>query len=141
MNDVLRTVLASLFLAAFVLLWGWVGYTVLTYTPTDEAPIAVIPDPVALLAGLAAGAVSAATATSLGIKIQEGNGLAMAFKKSSWLVWISAIVYAVVGLALLAIWLGRYAVAPELLATFATSVFGWLAGAYAATTAPGPKKS
>lgn len=149
MTDTLKTIFAAIFLALFIALWTWIGVIVLNYTPTDDAPVAVVPQPLALVGGLAAGAVAAATAAALGINAEkvkvkvkvagtdtEEEAQATTFGQrataatSSWFIVVAAVAYVLVGVGMLVIWLIKGAVAPELLSAFATSAFGWLAGAF-----------
>ena len=135
-------IIAATFLLLFAGIWLYVAWELWQFDATDERPVREFSEAFASVAGLVAGAVAGGTAAVLGIEIQKaqgggggggggGNTLANAVKASG-LLKAGVLVYFFVGLVNLLVWLGDTAIAPEMVATFALGVLGWMSGAFSA---------
>lgn len=137
MNRILQT-LSLLVLFLFGVIWGWIGIRLLTFHPSAQTPTLDLSDRMVTVAGFLASAVGAGTASVLGIEIQKVGGTASmasqvnAAAKSSWLLVLGILLYALIGVFVLLVWLFTSTEPPDMVGAFSLGVLGWLAGALAA---------
>ena len=138
--------LGLVFVAGFAAVWIYIGIKVLQFTPTTTQKTYDLDTTRAALAGFLASAVAAGTAAVLGIKIQQVKTAApdasiaarVAGKVvDSAVLLTSVVVYAGVGIFVIAVWWTHGDVSPDFVRTFALGVFGWLAGCFAGMTNTG----
>jgi hypothetical protein len=127
-----------LVLLLFAIVWIWLALQVLLYHPTLAAPKVTFADAQINVAGFLSSAVSAGTASVLGIEIQKAStdqNLAAQVgeaTKGSRLLSIGIAVYALVGLFVLIVWFLNSAKAPDMIGAFSLGILGWLAGGFTA---------
>lgn len=152
-DDPLKRVIfraAAFFVLVFAVLWLGICIATLSFNPTEDEPRMTLDQPVALVAGFAATAVATGTAAVLGIKVEEiraafgaasgesptrTRAVGQALGDKSWLAR-GCYLYLAVGVVVLAVYLLENDTAPEAMATFALSAFGWMAGAFSAAFKP-----
>jgi len=126
-------IVAFLALAVFVVLWGWIGFSVWNFEETKRDAAPNIPVATGILASLFGGGVATSTAALLGIELrsrlaQTGNKVGTAVSTLSRPVWISVVTYLVVGVFIGIVWLTHQRTAPEIMGVFALMTVGWLVG-------------
>lgn len=150
---------AAVFVAVFAIIWLWVCWKVISYSPTRAMPRLEIGSSLGLVAGFLATTVATGTATVLGIeiaKIQEttvlkssdGSTLMSAAGTPRRLDLRAALMrgltrnnliaagcyaYLIVGVIVLLVFILNEDKAPGMMSTFALSAVGWIAGAFSAT--------
>jgi hypothetical protein len=139
----LLQLLAVCFLALFAAVWCWIAWQLRGFHATDMQKFVSLPNDIIDVAGFLGTAVATGTAAVLGIHIQEvktakaagdggdakGN---VGSLKLRWLLVLGVVVYAAVGAFVVAIWLSKSEVAPDVIRAYGLGVVGWLAGAFAA---------
>jgi len=126
-------IVALLALAVFVVLWGWIGFYVWNFQPSDAEPAPVIPVATGILAALFGSGVATSTAALLGIELrsrlaQSNNKVGSAVSSLSRPVWIGVVAYLVMGVFVGIVWLTHQTTAPAIMAVFALMTVGWLVG-------------
>jgi hypothetical protein len=131
---------------AFLLLFAvlWLVLCVVVWGHSGSTPV-VFPDAVVTTAGFIGTTVATSTAAVLGITIQAATVTAndttndKSFSTATTeelakarMTSVGALVYLVVGVAVLATWLAKANVAPDLFKAFGLTVLGWAAGGFAA---------
>lgn len=130
---------ASVWLAVFAAIWLWIGWEVWQFSPTASNTRWAASGIVKTLAGATAGSIGAATASSLGIKVQQlkaqGANVAVRVRQSvgsSAVLAVAVVVYVTVGVAVGFVLVANPDEAPDMVDTFIVGVAGWMAGAMAA---------
>lgn len=126
-------IVAFLALAVFVVLWGWIGFSVQNFEASKAEASPIIPVATGILAALFAGGVATSTAALLGIELrtrlaQANNKVATAVSSLSRPVWIGVVTYLVVGVFIGIVWLTHQDTAPAIMSVFALMTVGWLVG-------------
>lgn len=146
--DVLRKIVAGVFLAGFVGIWLWITIKVFRFDPTIETPQLVLSSSFAAISGALSGTVAAGTAAVLGIEVQKrrsvkrtgaaatSTGAALAeAATASPLIIAGVCAYFLVGLLLIIAWLVKGDAAPDAVQSFAVGSLGWMGGAFVAVFA------
>jgi hypothetical protein len=142
MNRVLP-ILAGLVILLFAVVWGWIAFKLWDFQPTPEKPTLIFTNAQVTVAGFLASAVGAGTASVLGIEIQKApasDGQTIAVQvgeaaQGSRLLFAGIVLYAIVGVAVLLVWLSKSSGSPDMVGAFSLGVLGvlgWLGGAFAA---------
>lgn len=137
--------LALGYMALFAAVWGWVIYQLWWFAPDAGRAFLVISDPLLIVTGFLTVSVGAGLAAILGIEMQRARryhpdatlGRAFASAGSDPLLVTGIVVYALVGMAVLGMWLNRPNTAPDLVKVYALGFTGWFAGAFAAAVRTG----
>lgn len=137
--------LALGYLAFFATVWGWIVSQ--TWNAPSGDPMG-LSDPVLIVAGFLTASVGAGLAAVFGIEMQHARryhpdatlGRAFTSAGSDRLLVTGVVVYALVGVAVLGIWLVRPATAPDLVKVFAMGFAGWFAGVFAAVVRAGSSR-
>jgi hypothetical protein len=143
--DVLRRIIAGVFLAGFVAIWVWIAIKLFRFDATPEDPKLVLDTAFTTVSGALSASVGAGTAAVLGIEVQKikqsGVGLTASVASgavASRLVAAGVLAYLFVAVLLIVAWLDNGETAPEVVESFAIGALGWMAGAFAAVfAAPG----
>jgi hypothetical protein len=146
--DVLRKIVAGVFLAGFVGIWLWIAIKVFRFDPTTATPQLVLSSSFAAISGALSGAVAAGTAAVLGIEVQKKRGVKKAggaatstgaalaeAATASPLIIAGVCAYFLVGLLLIIAWLVKGDAAPDAVQSFAVGSLGWMGGAFVAVFA------
>lgn len=127
---VIATILVLLFVGV------WTAVVIMTFRPPPDG----LPESVVITAGTLATTMATITSAALGFTVAEvkaknaprGKAPAVTFKEVSaevgWPTFLATLAYVVVGVVVLITWMITDEGSPELVATFAFSVLGWLAG-------------
>jgi hypothetical protein len=143
--DVLRRIIAGVFLAGFVAIWVWIAIKLFRFDATTEKPNLVLDTAFTTISGALSASVGAGTAAVLGIEVQKvkqsGAGLTASVANgatASLLIVLAVLAYLAVAVLLIAVWLHEGDAAPEVVESFAIGALGWMGGAFAAVfAAPG----
>ena len=141
MKSALVGVVAVVFLAAFVAVWGWIALELWQFEPNGDVARLDLDAKVVEVAGFLAATVGAGTAAFLGIEVQKrGDSLTLRtwFKEQKWRARFLAagvLAYVVIGTIVAGFWLTTPEPTPDFVATFAWGVLGWAAGAFSAVFA------
>lgn len=147
--DVLRRIVAGVFLAGFVGIWLWIAIKVFRFDPTIETPQLVLSSSFAAVSGALSGTVAAGTAAVLGIEVQKkrgagrkaggagtSTGAAVAqAAAASPLIIAGVCAYFFVGVLLVIAWLVKGDAAPDAVQSFALGSIGWMGGTFVAVFA------
>jgi hypothetical protein len=146
--DVLREIVAGVFLAGFVGIWAWIAIKVFRFEPTTETPQLVLSASFAAVSGALSGTVAAGTAAVLGIEVQREKGgqktrneapstraAVAAAATASPLIIAGVCAYFFVGVLLIIAWLVKGDAAPDAVQSFALGSIGWMGGAFVAVFA------
>ena len=135
--------------ALFVIAWVWVLFLVWSGTPPEGEPVA-LGAALVVAVGTLTTTVGTLTASTLGFTIadvkRDPNKDVTVVNVGSEIPLAAAVAivaYLLVGVAVLATWIIKESVSPELVVTFGFSILGWLvggaSGAFSTTTsAPNP---
>lgn len=138
MKQTMLNAVAGVGVLIFGAIWVTVSIQLWRYDATATAPKLVVPDAVATVGGLLAGAVGVGTATVLGIKLPNtstGDGdqsraaVAASLLTRARLLAIGIGAYLGVGVVVLAAWLTNSAEAPDVVVAVGTGFVGWIVGA------------
>jgi hypothetical protein len=143
--DVLRKIVAGVFLAGFIAIWAWIALKLFRFDATTENPRLELNTAFTTVSGALSASVGAGTAAVLGIEVQKakrsGAGLTASVASgatASLLVVIGVLSYLAVAVLLIGAWLDEGDAAPEVVESFAIGALGWMGGAFAAVfAAPG----
>jgi hypothetical protein len=126
-------------MALFVAVWLWISVRVLKFTPQTGSPKLEISGFQSSVAGLLATTVSTSTAALLGIEVQKIKtntlstfGAVSKVLSENTVQKYSCVFYVITGVVVSVTYFLNEAKAPGVMSAFSLTVFGWLAGAYAA---------
>jgi hypothetical protein len=143
--DLLRRVIAGLFLAGFVGIWIWIAIKLFRFDPTDTQPQLLLSTAFATVSGALSGTVGAGTAAVLGIEVQKikqtGANLRQSVARvaaASPLIVAGVLAYLGVGILLIVAWLVKGEAAPDVVESFSIGALGWMGGAFVAVFAADP---
>ena len=149
----LFNIIAAVFLALFVIVWGNVLFQVWVFTPEVAGTPPRLNGAVVCAAGVLSTSLSSLTASAMGFSIAEvrreeqgGSGAAAGktaaatsdagsfdagaiTTKLSGRIIAALMVYLVVGLLVLGVWLVKGTASTDLLGAFSLSLLGWIIGA------------
>ena len=141
----LFNIIAAVFLALFVIVWGNVLFKVWVFIPEVPGTAPDLNGAVVCAAGALSTSLSSLTASALGFTIAEvrreeqsgsgGQAGAGTFDaggittKLSGRVIAALMVYLVVGLLVLGVWLVKGTASTDLIGAFSLSLLGWIIGA------------
>ena len=156
----LFNIIAAVFLALFVIVWGNVLFQVWVFIPEVPGTPPKLNGAVVCAAGVLSTSLSSLTASALGFTIAEvrreeqsgGAGKAQAgvfeaggiTTKLSGRVITALMVYLAIGLLVLGVWLVKGTASTDLVGAFSLSLLGWIIGAAGVvfqTEKPSPKPS
>lgn len=142
----LFNIIAAVFLALFVIVWGNVLFQVWVFIPEVPGTAPRLNGAVVCAAGALSTSLSSLTASALGFTIaevrreeQSATGAKLALEgtfdaggittKLSGRVIAALMVYLVVGLLVLGVWLVKGTASTDLIGAFSLSLLGWIIGA------------
>lgn len=144
----LFNIIAAVFLALFVIVWGNVLFQVWVFVPEIPGTPPRLNGAVVCAAGALSTSLSSLTASALGFTMAEvrreeqsgsGNAASKAqvgvfeaggiTTKLSGRVIAALMVYLVVGLLVLGVWLAKGTASTDLIGAFSLSLLGWIIGA------------
>lgn len=159
----LFNIIAAVFLALFVIVWGNVLFQVWVFVPEVPGTPPRLNGAVVCAAGALSTSLSSLTASALGFTMaevrreeQSGSGKAASqaqvgvfeaggiTTKLSGRVIAALMVYLVVGLLVLGVWLVKGTASTDLIGAFSLSLLGWIIGAAGVvfqTEKPSPQAS
>ncbi|MCB5293015.1 hypothetical protein BJQ90_02460 [Arthrobacter sp. SO3] len=139
----LFNIIAAVFLALFVIVWGSVLLQVWVFVPEVPGTPPKLNGAVVCAAGVLSTSLSSLTASALGFTIaevrreEESGGQARdgvldpggITTKLSGRIIAALMVYLVIGLLVLAVWLVKGTASTDLVGAFSLSLLGWIIGA------------
>jgi hypothetical protein len=143
----LFNIIAMVFLALFVAVWGTVLFQVGFWVPDGKSTAPALNGAVVCAAGVLSTSLSSLTASALGFTIAEvrrdqqdrggpsaGQGKAAintgeVTMRLSGRIVAAVMVYLVIGLLVLAVWLVKGQASTDLIGAFSLSLLGWIIGA------------
>ena len=144
----LFNIIAAVFLALFVIVWGNVLFQVWVFRPDVPGTAPDLNGAVVCAAGVLSTSLSSLTASALGFTIAEvrreeqgGSSAAAApapagtfdaggiTSRLSGRVIAALLVYLVIGLLVLGVWLAKGTASTDLIGAFSLSLLGWIIGA------------
>jgi hypothetical protein len=136
------------FLALFIVLWAIIAIRILTFTPSDTAPILTFGPFTIEIATLVGATLATAAASALGFEvpnaIREYEGMSTERKaeagklravvdKIGWPLVAAVLGYSLVGLVMILIVALKPDYAPQFVLALALSWVGWIAGVFVAS--------
>lgn len=136
------------FLALFLVLWVIIAVRILTFTPSDTAPLLTFGGFTVEIATLAGAVLATAAATALGFEvpnaIREYEGMSTERKaaagklgavvqKIGWPLIAAVVGYSLVGIVMILIVALKPEYAPQFALALALTWVGWIAGVFVAT--------
>lgn len=135
--ELLRRLVAAIFIAGFVGIWAWIALKLFRFEPTTADPELVLSTAFVTVSGALSSSVGAGTAAVLGIEVQKiknsGRSLRASVAKgatASPLIIAGVLAYVLVGALVIIAWLDGGAAAPDVVESFSIGALGWMAGAF-----------
>lgn len=143
-REQLFNIIAVVFLALFVAVWGTVLLQVGFWVPDGRSTAPQLNGAVVCAAGVLSTSLSSLTSSALGFTISEvrrdqkdsgraaGTGTVRTGEVTSRLsgrIVTAVMVYLVIGLLVLAVWLAKGQASTDLINAFSLSLLGWIIGA------------
>lgn len=140
----LFNIIAAVFLALFVAVWGTVLLQVGFWVPDGRRTAPDLNNAVVCAAGVLSTSLSSLTSSALGFTISEvrrnqkdsgataGTGTVSTgevTRRLSGRIITAIMVYLVIGLLVLAVWLAKGQASTDLINAFSLSILGWIIGA------------